>query len=57
MAELDRHQIPPLTVFEWVTCRQAHDMPLLQAIRCMLEEVEAGLIEIEERHRHGISLH
>lgn len=57
MEGLDQHQVPPLTVQEWMHARQAFDLPVLEAVRKMLEDIEAGHIAAEERHRHGIALH
>lgn len=58
MADMhDQHEAPKLTVFEWVSCRQAHNLPILEAVRRMLTEVEQGHIEVEERLRHGLPVH
>ena len=54
---LDQSQVPALTVQEWMHVRQAFDLPVLVAVRRMLEDIEAGLVAAEERARHGLPLH
>lgn len=57
MDTLDQHEIPALTVHEWMHVRQAFDLPVLVAVRRMLEDVEAGHIAVAERGRNCLPLH
>ena len=54
---LDHSQVPALTVQEWMHVRQAFDLPVLVAVRRMLEDVEAGHVAAEERLRHNYAVH
>lgn len=57
MDNLDQHQVPELTMQEWMHVRQAFDLPVLAAVRKMLEDFEIGQIAAWERQRNGIPLH
>lgn len=57
MDPLDQSQVPALTVQEWMHVRQAFDLPVLEAVRRMLEDIEGGHVAVVERGRHGYALH
>jgi hypothetical protein len=54
---LDQSESTALTLHEWCVIRQAHDLPILTAVRRMLDDVEAGHIAAVERQRHNLPLH
>ncbi|WP_156373259.1 hypothetical protein [Pseudorhodoferax sp. Leaf267] len=53
----DFSAVRPLTLQAWMVIREAHDLPVLEAVRKMLEDVEAGHVAALDRQFGGLELH
>ncbi|GHD02290.1 hypothetical protein GCM10007320_61400 [Pseudorhodoferax aquiterrae] len=53
----DLSTVRPLTLAAWMVIRQAHDLPILEAVRKMLDDIDAGHVAAVERQFGGLSLH
>lgn len=57
MDPFDLSAVQPLTLNAWMVIRQAHDLPILEAVRKMLDDIDAGHVAAVERQFGGLSLH